>query len=132
MGVAVNVANVVQSLAATPVTRRRFAAGSYPQTGASRGQFVAGAATDTTIRAVMEPLDDRTRQLLPEGVRLRARYWLHSTADVRGDQPSTSGTVTQADDIVFNGRTYTVWQDRDWVGHGSYTRCVLLERTAEP
>lgn len=129
---AINVSNVVQSLAASPVTRRRFAAGSYPQAGATRGQFVAGASADTTIRAVMQPIDDRTRQLLPEGIRLRARYLLHTTADVRGDAPATGASITQADDVIYNGRTYTVWQDRDWATHGSYTRCVLLDRSAEP
>lgn len=132
MARAINVSGTVRRLAAQTVTRTRFAAGSYPQTGATRGQFVAGATSTASIAASVGPIDDRTRQSLPEGVRLKARYLLHTLADVRGDQPATSGSVLQADRITYNSRVYVVWQDRDWVGHGSYTRCVLLDMSAEP
>jgi hypothetical protein len=132
-GVPVIVTDCVTSLATVDVTRVRYAAGAYSTTAGSKGVFVAGTPTNTTIAAVIGPIDGRTRDLLPEGIRLRARYLCHTTADVRGDQPTASGTaITQADRIIFNGRTYQVYQDRDWVTLGVYNRSVLVEQTAEP
>jgi len=132
-GVPVIVTDCVTSLATVDVTRVRYSAGAYSTTAGSKGVFVAGTPTNTTIAAVIGPIDGRTRDLLPEGIRLRARYLCHTTADVRGDQPTASGTaITQADRIIFNGRTYQVYQDRDWVTLGVYNRSVLVEQTAEP
>lgn len=132
-GVPVIVSDCVTSLAAVDVTRIRYAAGAYSTTPGSKGVFVAGTSTSSTISAVIGPIDGRTRDLLPEGIRLRARYLCHTIADVRGDQPTVSGTaITQADRIVFNGRTYQVYQDRDWVTLGAFQRSILVEQTAEP
>lgn len=132
-GIPVIVSDCVTSLAAVDVTRIRYAVGAYSTTAGSKGVFVAGTPTSSTISAVIGPIDGRTRDLLPEGIRLRARYLCHTIADVRGDAPTISGTaITQADRIVFNGRTYQVYQDRDWVTLGQYNRSVLVEQTAEP
>ena len=132
-GVSIIVADCVASLASQAVTRVRYAAGAYSTTAGSKGVFVPGTTTQTTIAGCIGPIDDRTRMLLPEGIRLHARYMLHTLADVRGDQPTATGTsITQADDIIYNSRTYAVYQDRRWVDHGQYRRFVLVERTAEP
>lgn len=132
-GIAITVSDGVLSLSAQAVTRIRRAAGAYSTTTGSKGVFAAGASTSTTISACIGPVDDRTRQLLPEGIRLRARFLMHTLADVRGDQPTASGTaITQADRITYNGQTYQVYQDRHWVGHGEYGRFLLLSQTAEP
>ena len=132
-GIPIVVADAVMSLASQAVTRRRFAAGAYSTTAGSKGVFVPGTGTDSTISVCIGPIDDRTRMLLPEGIRLHARYLMHTLADVRGDQPTVSGTsITQADAIIYNSRTYQVFQDRRWVDHGQYRRFVLVEQTAEP
>lgn len=132
-GISIRVDDAVMSLAAQAVVRYRTAAGSYSTTSGSKGVFVPGASTSTTIVACVGPIDDRTRTLLPEGIRLRARYLMHTLADVRGDLPTASGTaIYQADRIGYNGRTYQVYQDRRWVDHGHYGRFVLVEETAEP
>lgn len=132
-GIPVVVTDCVVSLAAVDVTRIRYAAGAYSTTAGSKGVFVAGAPTSTTISAVIGPIDGRTRDLLPEGIRLRARYLCHTLDDLRGDQPTATGTaITQADRVTFNGRTYQVYQDRDWVTLGGYQRSVLVDQTAEP
>jgi len=132
-GVPVVVTDCVISLATVDVTRIRYAAGAYSTTAGSKGVFQAGASTTATISAVIGPIDGRTRDLLPEGIRLRARYLCHTTADLRGDQPTASGTaILQADRVVFNGRTYQVYQDRDWVTLGAFQRSVLVDQTAEP
>lgn len=133
-GVLVTVDDVVTGFAAQSVTRRRAAAGTYSQTGSTRGQYVAGATTDTTISAVMEPLDHRKRQMLPEGIRLTARFHMWTTADVIGDQPATTNSEQVGDVIVFDSRTYQVYADQSWSGttHGQYKHFILVERTAEP
>jgi hypothetical protein len=128
MPLPISVAQVVIDQSAQTVTRTRYGAATL----ASTGVWGRGTATTETITGQMQPLDDRTRQLLPEGVRLRARYVMHTTADVRGATPTASGTPVAGDTITWQGRTYQVYQDRDWNGQGSYTRCILADASAEP
>lgn len=128
----VNVSDAVAALGTTSMTRRRFADGGYSTAAGSKGTFVPGASTDTTILGSVGPVSGRTRQMLPEGIRLSARYLLHTTADVRGDSPATSGAITQADSIIFDGRTYQVYDDKAWTSHGQYRRLVLVDASAEP
>lgn len=131
-GVPVIVSDVVTSLAAQECTRRRYGAGSISTTTGTKGIFTASTYTDTTISAVLGPVTGRTRSMLPEGIRLTARYLMHTLADVQGDQPTTGPTIQQSDQIIYEGRVYQVWQDRRWVGHGQYRRFVLYSSTVEP
>ena len=87
-GVPIVVSDGVISLAAQNVTRRRYTAGATSTTAGSKGIFTAGTSSDTTIAASIGPLTDRTRSLLPEGIRLSGRYLMHTMADVQGDQLS--------------------------------------------
>lgn len=128
MPLPISVAQVVIDQSAQTVTRTRYGAA----TKSAMGAWVPGATTTATITGQMQPLDDRTRQLLPEGVRLRARYVMHTTADVRGATPTATGNPVAGDLITWQGRTYQVYQDRDWNGQGSYTRCILADASAEP
>ena len=134
VGPQIDVSDVVIGFSTMAVTRTRYAAGSYPQTGANRGQYVPGAQTTATITASMQPIDHRTREMLPEGIRLRATYTMWTCDDVRADQPTTSGSVTQSDWITFDSRVYQVYKDNTWptVADGKYRRFVLVEKTAEP
>jgi hypothetical protein len=127
----VDVSDVVDALADQTVTRRRYAAGAYSTATGSKGVFVPGATTDTPIFVCIGPVTGRDKQDMSEGVRLRARYKLHTTADLRGDEPMTGATATQADHVLYDGREYEVIQDRRWVGHGGYRRFILAETTAE-
>lgn len=127
MPLPVRVQSTVAALAAQSVTRLRFAAATI-----SNGILSYAAPQSTTILAQMQPLDDRTRSQLPEGIRLRARYVMHTLADVRGDQPTVTGNPVRGDQIVWGTRTYQVHQDRDWDGQGGYTRMILLDASAEP
>jgi hypothetical protein len=133
-GVPVIVSDVVTSLASQTVTRRRYTPGAISSTAGSKGIFTAGTSTDTVIAAAMQPLTGRMRAMLPEGIRLTARYLMHTLADVQGDQPSPSGstTITQSDQIIYAGRVYQIWEDRQWVDHGQYRRFVLYSSTVEP
>lgn len=131
-GVPVIVSDAVISLAVQDVTRRRFPAGAISTVAGSKGVFTVGAYTDTTIAASIGPISGRTRAMLPEGIRLSSRYMMHTLADVQGDQPTTTSSIQQADQIIYDGRVYQVWQDRRWVGHGTYRRFVLYSATVEP
>lgn len=84
------------------VTRRRYSSGAY-----TAGVWSDGAATDTTIRASVQPLSGRDREVLEEGVRQRDGIKLYTTA---------SGTLrtesqhdgTPADEVVIDTVVYTV------------------------
>lgn len=128
MPLPITVPNVVNAQAAQNVTRLRYGAATLAVTGV----YTLPAPTSATIAAQMQPLDARTRSQLPEGIRLRARYVMHTTADVRGDQPTASGAPIRGDVIQWQGRSYQVHQDRDWNGQGGYTRMILLDQSAEP
>lgn len=69
--------------------------------------------------------------MLPEGIRINASYLMWTTADVQGDQPANA-FLYRGDKIVYDSKTYQVYQDRRWAGHGAYKRFVLVEDTAEP
>ena len=131
-GVPVVVSDVVISLAAQTVVRRRYGAGAISTTSGSKGVFTPSAYTDTSIPASVGPITDRTRSLLPEGIRLTGRYAMHTVADVRGDQPTTSSSIQQGDQIIYDGRTFQVYQDKHWVDHGAYRRFILYSATVEP
>lgn len=131
-GVPVVVADAVISLAVQDVVRRRYPAGAISTTAGSKGVFTVGSYTDTTISASLGPISGRTRSMLPEGIRLTSRYMMHTLADVQGDQPTTTSSIQQGDQIIYDGRVYQVWQDRRWVGHGAYRRFVLYSATVEP
>lgn len=131
-GVPVIVSDVVTSLAAQDVTRRRYPSGGISTTTGSKGVFTVGAYSDTTISAVIGPVTGRSRAMLPEGIRLTARYMMHTLADVQGDQPTTSAAIQQSDQIIYDSRVYQVHQDKRWVGHGQYRRFVLYSSTVEP
>lgn len=127
MPLPVRVQSTVAALAAQSVTRLRYGAATI-----ANGILSYAAPSQAAILAQMQPLDDRTRSQLPEGIRLRARYVMHTLADVRGDQPTVSGGPVRGDQIIWSGRTYQVHQDRDWNGQGGYTRMILLDASAEP
>lgn len=133
-GVPIIVSDVVASLAAQTVTRRRYTAGAISTATGTKGIFMPGTSSDTQIAASMGPIGDRTRSMLPEGIRLTARYMMHTLADVQGDQPTPSGSssIVQGDQIIYQGRVYQVWQDRRWIDHGQYRRFVLYSSTVEP
>jgi len=127
-----DMSGVVISMASSTVVRTRRAAGSYPQTGGTRGTFVAGAATTANISASMQPLTSRDRQLLPDGVRETAHMTIYTADALQGDAPATSNAVTQADTITYAGEVFQVYQDHNWQTDGLYHKAVLYSATMEP
>lgn len=113
-----DLSDVVEAMAETAVTRRRYAAGTLATTGV----YTPGAATDTTVYACLAAPDAKTMEMLPEGLRSRARWLMHTTADVR-----TAGSGVLPDKVIFGGATYEPVAVRGYSYHGGYSRLVLVE-----
>jgi hypothetical protein len=120
MALVVDVSQAVRNLSAQQVVRVRRD-GAYNVDGV----FVVSSTVSTPLRAVVQALTGRQRELLPEGVRTRARWRMHlADATVRVE---TQGSGEMADQVVYNGKTYTAIEDRDNPGHGRYQRVILAE-----
>lgn len=78
---------------AVNVSLTRKAVGSYDDDG----DFVPGAPTTSTIRAVVQPASGRQLMDLPEGIREEARWLVWSRAEIRKD-----------DTIVHGGQSFRV------------------------
>ena len=115
----IDISDVVAELADTAVTRRRYAAGTT-----ANGIYTPGAATDTTVMACLQVPDPRTMQLLPEGFRSRARWLMHTVADVR---TGSDGQGVLPDKVIFDGVTYEPVDVRNYGYHGGFRRLVLVE-----
>lgn len=113
-----DLSDIVDAFAETAVTRRRFAAGTLATTGV----YTAGASTDTTVYACLTAPDAKTMELLPEGLRSRARWLMHTTADVR-----TAGSGVLPDKVILDGVTYEPVATRVYSQHGKFSRLVLVE-----
>lgn len=131
-----DMSGVVIAMSSNEVVRTRRAAGSYPQTGGTRGTFVAGAASTATIVGSMQPIAEGERKLLPEGLRYTAKWVFWTVADVRDDDPATSNSIIQGDLITYNGEIFQVHLDQPWGesgnGDGQFRKCILYSATMEP
>lgn len=84
------------------VTRRRRAAVTYD---AESGHPVGGAATDTAIRAAVQPAGPRDLDQLPDGLRERGAIKVFTVSDLRGVDIAAG---TPPDEIVYAGETWRV------------------------
>lgn len=100
---------VAPLLSARDITRRRFAAGSRNGSGV----WVDGAATDSTIRASVQPLSGSELQRLPEGERERRRrkVYVRDADDLR---VASQFAQHSADRLLIDGDWYEVEQLDDW------------------
>jgi hypothetical protein len=107
-------------LGAIPLTRRRFPATSYVD-----GRPVAGAATDTAFEGSVQPLPERDRQVLPEGVRHR------DARKVYVETPGFLRTADQhlgvpADQVLVDDAPFTVVHTDDSHPIIAHQRCYLV------
>lgn len=85
-----------------PVTRRRFADGSYD----AGGEFVNGAETLTVVQASVQELDSSQLQMLEEGERtMHPKILITEETDWR---TSEADGKTVSDEVDFDGFTYRV------------------------
>ncbi len=115
-----NLGGVVNALSSSSVTRRRFAAGTI-----TNGIYTKGTSADSTITVCLSAPPARELQLQPEGIRSRARYLCHSTADIR---TADEGARLLADEITIDGRRHEAVEcaDRSAI-HGGFRRVLLVE-----
>lgn len=115
----VDVSRTVSNFSDTPVTRIRRD-GAYVG-----GIWVENTPVSTSHWGCVRPVDGRTRDAMPEGVRTLARWVIHADWDIRTD---VAGTGEMCDQIVYNGVTYdAISIDDSFQTHGQYTRVALTE-----
>ena len=119
---------VVNSFAAHSVTRTRLATPTID----AAGHAVAGATSTATIEGVIQRPGPDALTRVPEGLRSRATWLMHTTADVRGaSQASVGGrAAVMADKITYDGITYTVVDITGQTAQGNYRRVILLDGEA--
>ena len=89
------------------VTLRTFAVGSR----GTDGRFTAGALTDTTIQASVQPVNGQELQTLPEGDRQRDWLKVYTLATLKTNNQHTQ---IPADRIVIDTIVYEVRQVWPW------------------
>jgi hypothetical protein len=115
----IDVSEVVSDLSESKCVRVRQT-GSYVH-----GAWVAAPDVQTTFWGCVRPIDGRTRDALPEGVRTLARWLLHTLVDIK---TTVAGAGTYGDRVIFDGRTYVAISiDDSFNTHGQYTRVALTE-----
>jgi hypothetical protein len=99
-------------------TRRRYAADTYVD-----GRVVRGATTDTPVVGSLQPLQERDRQVLPEGLRSSDLRKLYAARDALRTEDQHSGT--KADELI-DARTGFVFvvvhsdDSHEEIEHGRY------------
>lgn len=86
-----------------------FATGST-----AAGDYVPGATTARLVRGSIQPVSERTRDRLPEGIRTRATLEMYTRATLFTER---LGTDQKADQVTRKGRLYDVIGVEDWTGH---------------
>jgi len=121
--ISLDLSGVVDAFSADTLTRLRWPAATW-----SKGVASEPAAVSSTIAGMVEPLEGREfgriLEQLDEGQRRRARYTLHTTADVR---TVNRAAAERADHLTYQGKTYEAIDLSHWQGQGKYRRLVLLE-----
>lgn len=88
-------------LGETTLTRRRFAPSTY-----TAGRAVEGASVDTSFLGSVQPMPERDRKVLPEGLRARdARKVYCARGTLRIDDQHTGD---RADQVLVAGNPFTV------------------------
>ena len=116
----VDVSDVVDDLADSLDSRVRQT-GDYTD-----GVWVAAPDVVTPdLRCCLRPIDGRTRDALPEGVRTKAKWLCHATWDIH---TTVAGSGEYGDRIIVGGKPYVAISiDDSFSTHGQITRVALTE-----
>nr|QIG67145.1 hypothetical protein EVB34_040 [Rhizobium phage RHph_TM26] len=98
---------------AVQVAWRTFAADTY-----SHGNLVPGAATPSTLWAMIQPASGRTMSDVPEGLRVEVALVGWSRTSVAVDN-----------EIDYGGETYRVGWVKPWP-MGNYTKFAMMKKVA--
>lgn len=105
-----------------PVTRRR-----YQETVGADGRTEKALESEEEVSASVQPLSDRQRMALPEGVRQSVDRRLYTTAHFRTADQKTG---EPADAVRIRGEDYLVVQVKYWSGPFEHYE-VDVQRIAE-
>lgn len=93
-------------LGATPITLRRY----EMSIGADR-RGVRTLVEERTIRASVQPLTDRQREVLPELIRQTVEKRVYTKSEVRADDQETG---QPGDRLLIDGELYEVLAVKHW------------------
>jgi hypothetical protein len=92
------------------------------------GRAVKSVLSTATIRGSVQPLTDRQREVLPEGIRQSVTRKVYTKSDLRTADQLTN---TPSDLIVYGGETYEVVRVTRWPALLSHFEADLV-RVTEP
>jgi hypothetical protein len=91
-------------LGETSITHRRFAAGAWD----GEGEYVSGAATDTSMLASVQVATGRDLQILPAGKRTRETIKVYTEDATTGFRSADQRNQVAADHLVVASVVYEV------------------------
>ena len=101
------------------ITRRRQGVGDRN----TAGEYVPGTMTETDFRASVQPLELEDSDIAG-GASLEERLRVYVPVP---DALMAAFDDREADEVVYDGTTYTVEESRSWPG--SHTRATILRAT---
>lgn len=97
----------------SPITLRRFSAGSYVN-----GVWVEGTPTDSTITASIQPITGEEMQELPLARRESESYKMYTSTKV--ETVEEAGSNLNADRVLFNGKEFEVHLVNPWQNNSNF------------
>lgn len=120
---------MIPLLGTTQVTVTRRAPGQRATSGPSRGEFIEGAESTIAIVASVQPLGGRELEVMPEGLRRRARFKAYTEAEL---QTAEQDGATQADRVTWRGVQYEVTAEVPYPdAHALRHRKYILSKPVE-
>lgn len=112
-------AGAIARLGGAPLAVTRGTAGTL-----AAGVFTAGATTQLTLTAMVQPVSGRDLLRLPEGLRTRELVAVFTPTALRTTDEHAG---TPADRFTWQGRTYEVQLVEEWSHLGGYRRAVAAK-----
>lgn len=108
---------------ATPVT-------AFDITGSRvDGRWVPVQEADRKIKAAIQPADDKTVALLPEGAESDGAQILHTSAAVAAYDVTNDSEETRQTYVRHAGEVWKLWKTQNWALHtaGGINRYILTK-----
>ena len=105
------------------VTLRR-----YTQARGSDGRTAMTLSEETTIRASVQPMGDRQREALPEGIRTKVERVMYTRDEVRTADHLEGNP---ADIVVIDGEELVAVQVKEWRQLIKHYEVALMRRAEE-
>ena len=87
------------------------------------GVFTAGAETNTSTDAVVQPSSPREVEQLPEGERVRESITVYTGSALIA---SSVDNANRGDEVSWDGRRYQVRVVEDWTAQAQYSKSICV------